>query len=578
MLTKLIIENYRGYSYHEIEFRDLTIVVGKNNAGKSTLIEALRLLSLITNKYETAPFRQVPDWLEIARVNQGISPSLAKIDFSYQNIFYSYQDPPAIITGHFASGCKVKLYFAGEKKFHAVLFDERGDICTHSKIRRLKLPTINILPQITPLLSEEKVLNEEYVRLNVDSATSSRHFRNQLNYLRPYYKRFKDLVESTWEWLRLTEYYEGDKRTERSPYLLVQEGVFTTEIGFMGHGLQMWMQTLWFLARCNTSSTIVLDEPDVYMHADLQRKLVRLLKSEFKQVIIATHSIEIMSEVEPENILVIDRKKPKSIFASDFSTVQKILLNIGSIHNIGLARLWTAKKILIVEGKDIEILKRFQNTLFKHSKEPLDAIPNISIGGWGGWSRAVGSKLVLKNAGDQDIKTYCILDRDYHTEEEIAERYEQAKKYDINLKIWNRKEVENYLIVPSAIHRIIKRESNSSVSLETVQQAVNSLVVELREEYLDCLMDKISMDSRRSGKHLEPSTVKRRAQEQVEADWQNRISVVSGKSLLKKLSNWSNNTFNVLLSANKVAQELTREEIALEIRVVLERIESRNAL
>src|SRR5690606_2382319 len=130
---------------------------------------------------------------------------------------------------------------------------------------------------------------------------------------------------------------------------------------------------------------------------------------------IATHSIEIMSEVEAENILIIDKKKNKSIFASDFNAVQKVLLNMGSIHNLALARLWSANKMLIVEGKDIEILKRIQNTLFKNSKEPLDAIPNISIGGWGGWNRAVGTKLMLKNAGDENIIVYCLFDSDYHT-------------------------------------------------------------------------------------------------------------------------------------------------------------------
>ena len=575
MLKKLTIANYRGYEHHEIDFRDLTIIVGKNNAGKSTLIEALRLLSLVTNKYENAPFREVPSWLEIAKRNRGISPSLARIDFSYQNIFYQYGEPPAVITGEFVNGCKIKIYFAGEKKFHAVIFDENGEICSHGKIKELKLPIINILPQITPLIQDEKVLNEDYVKLNVDSPTSSRHFRNQINYLKRYYEPFKELIESTWEGLRINEYNPGDSRSEQSPYLLIQEGAFTTEIGRMGHGLQMWMQTMWFLARCNKLSTVILDEPDVYMHADLQRKLVRLLKNEFKQVIVATHSIEIMAEVEPENILVIDRKRPKSIFASDFTTVQKILLNIGSIHNIGLARLWSAKKILIVEGNDIDILKRVQNTLFKKSKEPLDVIPSLSIGGWGGWSRAIGSKLMLKNAGDQSIMVYCILDRDYHTDNEVTERYEEAKQYDINLKIWNRKEIENFIIEPKAIRRIIERESGKKISHEQTVDAIDLLIEQMKEEYLDALMDKISLDARRSGKQLEPSTVKKKSQQKLQEDWSNKLSIVSGKSLVRSISNWSNETFGVLINSNKLAQELAKDEIPVELKTVIIKIEER---
>ena len=44
---------------------------------------------------------------------------------------------------------------------------------------------------------------------------------------------------------------------------------------------------------------LVLDEPDVYMHPDLQRRLIRFLLRRDQQVIVATHSIEMMSEVEP---------------------------------------------------------------------------------------------------------------------------------------------------------------------------------------------------------------------------------------------------------------------------------------
>jgi len=43
MLEKITIENYRCYNQHEIEFKTLSITVGKNNAVKSTLVETLRI-------------------------------------------------------------------------------------------------------------------------------------------------------------------------------------------------------------------------------------------------------------------------------------------------------------------------------------------------------------------------------------------------------------------------------------------------------------------------------------------------------------------------------------------------------
>ncbi len=70
----------------------------------------------------------------------------------------------------------------------------------------------------------------------------------------------------------------------------------------MGHGLQIWLQVIWFLTLFNSSEIIILDEPDVYMHADIQKRLIRFIKNKFPQVIVTTHSIEIMSEVEPEDI------------------------------------------------------------------------------------------------------------------------------------------------------------------------------------------------------------------------------------------------------------------------------------
>jgi AAA15 family ATPase/GTPase len=48
VIEKLTVENFRGFDHHEIPFRETTIIVGANNAGKSTAVEALRLIALFS--------------------------------------------------------------------------------------------------------------------------------------------------------------------------------------------------------------------------------------------------------------------------------------------------------------------------------------------------------------------------------------------------------------------------------------------------------------------------------------------------------------------------------------------------
>ncbi|MCQ2974678.1 MAG: ATP-binding protein [Bacteroidales bacterium] len=42
-IKKLIIDNFRGFKHAEIDFNDFNCIVGKNDVGKSTILEALRL-------------------------------------------------------------------------------------------------------------------------------------------------------------------------------------------------------------------------------------------------------------------------------------------------------------------------------------------------------------------------------------------------------------------------------------------------------------------------------------------------------------------------------------------------------
>jgi AAA15 family ATPase/GTPase len=73
MLHKILIENYRCYEKHEIEFKNISILVGKNNAGKSTVIEALRLLAIAASRYKTINYQDPPTWTGLPKIKKGLN-------------------------------------------------------------------------------------------------------------------------------------------------------------------------------------------------------------------------------------------------------------------------------------------------------------------------------------------------------------------------------------------------------------------------------------------------------------------------------------------------------------------------
>ncbi len=577
MLTKIRLINFKCFEDHTIPLKQISIIVGKNNAGKSTIIEAIRILTAVATRYKGLNFSNVPDWLEIGRINRGVSPSLDAMDLNFSGLFYQYREPPAQIIATFQNGETIEIYLGGVNKIHALIRDRSGHlITTKGQAREFEIPGVSILPQVGPLLKEERKLDDTYLRRSLSTSHSPSHFRNQIKLLNQSYQDLKLLAEETWAGLQIQGLEERVEPPNRILELMVRDGDFVAEIGLMGHGLQMWLQTMWFLARSKGSNTVILDEPDVYMHSDLQRKLIRVVKEKFNQVIVATHSIEIMSEVNPENILVIDRKKRKSLFATTLPAVQRIVDNIGGVHNISLTRLWSAKKCLLVEGKDISILKLFQNILFPRSNYPFDIIPNMSLGGWSGWSYAVGSSLMMKNSFGEDIISYCLFDSDFHTEQDKEERYADATSRSVRLHIWKRKEIENYVIVPSAIHRVIIlgiNESKQPPFVSDIQVKIDQIIESQKEGIQDNYANEFYLKNRSFG----IQAANKSARTLLESSWltiESRISICSGKDLISELSNWSNSKFGVSFNAARIVRTIREDEIPQEMKSIVGAIEN----
>jgi predicted ATPase len=576
MITELTLQNFRCFNEHTIPFKQMSVVIGRNNAGKSTVVEALRLISIVASRYQYLGYRNAPDWADIPRREIGVSPSLKGMHFDFATVFHRYGDPPSIISASFNNDSSIKIYLGGEDKIHAVIFNEEGNIIkTRNEANKLKIPSIEIMPQVAPVSRDEKALSSDYVRSALSSHLAPLHFRNQLNILNEYYPIFKDMSETTWPGLQIRALTGGNIISEDSMQLMVRDEDFVAEIASMGHGLQMWLQIMWFLARSSKAATVILDEPDVYMHPDIQRRLIRYIKNRFPQIIVTTHSVEIMSEVDVDEMLIIDRKLQRSRFAGKLRAVQRLIEHIGSVHNIHLAKLWHSRRCILVEGKDVKLLNELHNVLFPESIEGFSAYPNMPIGGWGGWNYAIGSSMLLKNAGGQSIVVYCILDSDYHIASDIEKRRHEAKTAGVQLKIWEKKEVENYLLVPSTIQRLIASRvprRKTPPTSEVIVQKLNEICSELKDDIFDALSSEIHSQDRKLG----ASGANKLARDHINQRWKTfdgRLSMVSGKEVISRLSKWSQDQYSVSLNALLIARNIRLEEISNEVIKIIEAIE-----
>lgn len=577
MLELMTFTNYKCFRHQTIPFRPCTIIAGRNNAGKSTIVEGLRLISLVANRMQHLRFHAPPAWTNIYRSHRGVAPSIDDLDINFECVFHRSSGPPAVIVAKFANGSSIELYVGIEKglgQVHGIIRNASGKISqTAHEATQARIPQIAILPQVAPVEREERILSPEYVQRNLSTSLAPRHFRNQINLLHHFYSDFRRISEETWPGLRIDTFMKSGGVINGELRLNVRNDDFVGEISWMGHGLQMWLQTIWFIARSASAQVVMLDEPDVYMHPDLQRRLIRFLKEKFPQTILTTHSVEMLSEVSPREMLVIDRREQRAAFADEMPAMQRAIdLDLGATQNVQLSRLWGARKVILVEGDDMQMLRRFYDLVFPDSLDSIAIVPNFPIGGWGGWNYAVGSSLFLRNVGGEEIKAYCLLDSDYHTPAEIQARQQDSQVKNVRLHIWQRKEIENFLVAPSAIQRIISHTCNAPPTVDEIAIKLVEIAESKKSEVYDNFAESFYLEDKAKG--LKAANEKARSY--LDPIWNGesgRLQRVSGKALLSALSEWSKSLYGVSFGVATILSNLRREDLAKEVVDVLTSIE-----
>ena len=97
MLRQIKFKNYRCFEESEISFRNTAIIVGQNNAGKSTIVEALRILSMVAQKFKQSNYVEVPRGLGLPLATRGIKVNLDNLKIDFRSIVYQYREEDGVV-------------------------------------------------------------------------------------------------------------------------------------------------------------------------------------------------------------------------------------------------------------------------------------------------------------------------------------------------------------------------------------------------------------------------------------------------------------------------------------------------
>lgn len=370
LLKEFSVTNYRSITKaHKISLGDLTVLVGKNNEGKSNLLRALDTsMSIIASKNS---LRETPRFYEWKR------------DFPIQ-----LQNRKAGLDSIFR--LKFELNEEEKKEFKRRTNLNGNEIITiELKIGKFNQPKLSVpkkgsktynskAPQITEFISEKININyipavrtedqaldilQRVIRTELRVLASDEEYTNAINKINDIEnKLFKELSDrvspSLSEFIPNFQSFEITSNRYQGHFgplgrtidIQIDDGV-KTSISYKGDGIKS-LATLAILKdrESNTGASIVaIEEPESHLHSGAIHTLLQVLQglSEKNQVIITTHNPLFVQRNHIASNIIVDSGKAK--IARSIADIRNIL---GILPSDNLSN---ARYVIVVEGEDDKI-------------------------------------------------------------------------------------------------------------------------------------------------------------------------------------------------------------------------------
>lgn len=498
MLTNIQIKNFKRFEEVDIELGKTVVLIGPNNSGKTTVLQALALWDIglrrwnekwhgktsATERPGVAINRKdlysipVPDanllWRDlhvrdVKRVEGKPQTQNIRIEITVEGV-----------TDGKSWRCGFEFDYANEESFYC-----RPLRLTNEKpLQRMIVPDeasgvkVAFLPPMSGLASVEPKWEPGRISVLLGEGQTAQVLRNLC---------YQIYVAKKTGWKELTDYINRlfgvtllppQFVKERGEILMAYKELSGIELDLSssGRGLQ---QTLLVLAHlyANPETALLLDEPDAHLEVLRQRQIYQLLtevaEEQGSQIIAASHSEVVLNEAAGRDVVIAFVGKPHRLDnrSRDFRK---------SLTDLGFDQYYQAEQtgwVLYLEGSsDLRILQAFAATLGHPAAQILER-PFVHYVATNLPQKARDHFYGLYEA-KKDLVGMALFDR---IDKELQ------KGTPLHEMAWSRREIENYLCheatllayaraeQPDDLFGLAEKQHREQIMLETIAEVSAAL-------------------------------------------------------------------------------------------------------
>lgn len=483
MISTVRVEYFKRFRDETFELTDAIVVAGPNNAGKSTLLQAVAVWGFAVQRWVQERGAKT------SRARQRTGIPVSRRDFSAvplrdmnllwwnRDTAYSRAERPGVEAGApklvrvTASGTDshgqtwdlgVTIRYTSREQVYIKLVDAAGSPVTDAPLGATEMQVVHV-PPFSGIGPDEPFYDPGYQNLLIGQGKPGDILRNlllevakdpadwrlleqdvasifQVELLPPNYTPGAD------PFIRV-EYREAHSRSSRD----------TLDIASAGSGFHQVLALLaFFYAR--PAAMLLLDEPDAHQHVVLQRQVYDRLREVARlrgcQLLVATHSEVILDGTDARDVLSMYGGPHRLKFDSDRDRVREALRRLTTLDALNAE---SGLNILYVEDEsDFKLLAAFARVL-NHPAQQLFRVP-FYLPLRGRRPAEAKAHFFAAKAVRNDVRGVVLLDGDNRDEPE-----HEIRTDGLIVLRWRRYEVESYLLHPESLMRYIEGPENPTL-------------------------------------------------------------------------------------------------------------------